>query len=217
MTLRVVVLFLVLAFGGGVELARAQAAEASRVYVSALLTVPWSQGVTTDEFQLYLLPPGGWSVGWSAAVGTQVSPYVGVEFEFARTGIVASTEPSRYFFTYHPERRDNFFVTAVRFRIHPARVVHAEPVIGFDLVKEEAWLSSDYLAYNGGPTFHAPRTKETRPLSPGLSFGVDVCAGSGRAAFVASFRAHRTWWRDEDFGETKRWTLRPSAGLRISF
>jgi hypothetical protein len=221
MSRRVVVAVLALLLCAALPpLASAQTERPGAVYVSALLNVPWSQGLTEDTYQIYVLPPGGWSLGWSVLGGVFVAPRASVEFEFSRTGIVDRTEPSRYGYTYYEERRDNFFTTALRLHTRPQRSLDIEPVVGFDVVKEENWRTEDYLPYTGypGPVTHYPRSKSTVPAVPGFSTGVDLRIGSGHTAFVASFRIHRTFWRQTgDFDETKRWTLRPGAGLRVSF
>jgi hypothetical protein len=200
------------------HVAFAQAEDTGRIYVAALVNVPWSQGVTEDGFQLYRLPPGGWSLGWSVLGGVFVVPRASVEFEFAQTGVLKRTEPSRYGYTYHEERRDNFFTTAVRLHVRPEHAVDIEPVFGFDVVKEETWSASDRVSYTGGPTDHSARYESTLPAAAGFSLGADLRVGSAHAAFVASFRVHRTFWGGSgDFDETKQWTLRPGAGLRVVF
>ena len=188
------------------------------IYLSALVNLPWSQGLTSDEFQIYVLPPGGLTVGWSVLGGVLVAAHASVEFEFARTGILERTEPTRYGFTYHEERRDNFFTTAVRIHTQPHRALEVEPVFGFDVVKEETWSASERVPYVGGPVEESPRYKSTLPAAAGFSFGADLRAGAGRTALVVAFRAHRTFWGGTgDFDDTKQWTIRPGVGLRFVF
>lgn len=211
------VLLLALAFAVLPLTGSAQTEGTGRVYVSALLNVPWSQGLTEDGFQIYELPPGGWSVGWSVLGGVFVSTHASVEFEFEQTGTVQRTEPSRYDLTYHPERRDRFFTTAVRLHVRPLHTVDIEPVLGFDIVKEQQWDQTDRIDYSGSVR-HYPRYSSTLPAVAGFSGGADLRVGSGHAALVASFRVHRTFWAGSgDFDETKLWTLRPGVGLRVSF
>jgi hypothetical protein len=188
------------------------------VYISGLLNIPWSQGVTADGFQVYRLPPGGWSLGWSVLGGVFVAGHASVEFEFVRTGVLERTEPSRYNTTYHPQRQDTFFTTAVRLHARPHRLVDVEPVLGFDIVREEISDAPEYTPYTGGPAQQSSRWYETLPAAAGFSAGADVRFGSGRAAFVASVRIHRSFWGGSgDFDETKVWTVRPGIGMRVLF
>ena len=131
----------------------------------------------------------------------------------------SSVKPQRDYglHVWYEERRDNFFTTAVRLHVRPRAPIDIEPVLGFDVVKEEAWHASDREPYPGGPVSHAPRYKPTLPAVAGFAVGADVRVGRGHVAFVASFRVHRTFWGGGDFDETKPWTLRPGAGLRVSF
>ncbi len=70
----------------------------------------------------------------------------------------------------------------------------------------------------GIPSSHEGPYHNTLPTKAGLSAGLDVRLGAGRAAFVAAFRVHHTSWGEtSDFGHTKQWRLVPAAGLRVTF
>lgn len=189
------------------------------VYVSGLLNVPWSQGLTEDSSQIYVLPPGGFSLGWSAAAGVFVATRASIEFEVSRTGILERTEFGRYDITYYEERRDTFFTASIRLHSRPRALLDIEPVLGFDVVREESWRASDHASYTGGPVTHSPRVRTVLPTVSGFSAGADARLGAGRIAFVASFRLHRTFWgNDSYYAEASReWTLRPGAGVRVTF
>ena len=194
----------------------APAERPGRVYASALLATPRLQGVTEDGFQTYVLPPGGFSFGWSALAGVFVSPRASVEFEVSRTGILKRTEPTRYSLTFVEERRDTFFTTAVRLHARPTRAFDIEPVLGFHVVREETWTTTTRLDFQGRLDT-SPRFKDVRKPVAGFSCGADLRLGSGHAAFIASFRLHRTFWGSADFEETRRWALVPGAGVRVAF
>lgn len=189
------------------------------IYVSGSVTMPWSQGLTADGFQVYTTAPGGFSAGWALGGGVFVIPKASVEFEVSQTGWMERTEPSRYNMTFHEKRRDIFFATAVRLHTRPARAFDIEPVLGFHLVKGEAWRSTDYGSSTGGPTTVGAPWHQDFETVAGFSAGADVCVGGGRVALVGSFRLHRSFRPSTgDYpGGFSNWAFRPGAGVRVTF
>lgn len=187
------------------------------VYVAALAAVPWSQGLTEDGYQQNPLQPGGHSLGWAVLGGVFASPLVSVEFEVSRTGTVSRRQPSRYDITYMYDRRDTFFSSGVRFHTLRRRGVDLEPVVAFHIVREDQWQTTERRSYVTGLLQRDGPYHNTQPARAGFSAGADLRLGGGRAAFVASFRLHRTFRGGFDEWDTKQWTLVPGAGMRVTF
>jgi len=192
------------------------------VYLGGTVGPVWAQGIAEDAPRTYVESPGGWSLGWTAGGGVFLLRRASVEFEVFRTGVMESTQPSRYGMTFHEERRDTFFTAAVRLHVRPDGVLDIEPVAGFDIVKGESWHCTDYTNWVTGETIPcAEPTRDQSEAVAGFSAGTDLRIGGRHAAFVGSFRAHRTF-RGEGGSSwypngTAEWTLRTGAGLRVIF
>ena len=96
-------------------------------YIVGGLIVPYQEGLTGEEITTYNSASGGWTIGMSAGAGVFITPRVGIEGEWARTGEMTSTQPSRYDMTFHDKRRDQFLAVTARFALSSG-TVRVEPV-----------------------------------------------------------------------------------------
>lgn len=185
-------------------------------YVFGGLSLPWQEGATSDEYRTYLAAPGGWSAGFLLGGGVRLTRFLSIEGEWHRTGIMETTEPSRYEITYSAQRRDTTFAFGGRVHLALARGFALEPVGLIELVREESWLAQrhepPYAPPSGSLTDHSPFVDS---WGTGVAGGVDLRAGSARVAFMPGVRLHR-FWRDERAEST--WPGgRSTWGLEISF
>ncbi|MFB3855600.1 MAG: hypothetical protein ACE148_17510 [Vicinamibacterales bacterium] len=193
------------------------------VYLGAAVSAAWAQGVTENGFRIYVASPGGWSPGWSAGGGVFLLRRASVEFEVFRTGFMKSTQPSRYGMIFHEERRDTFFTAAVRLHLRPDGILDFEPVVGFDIVRGEAWHCTDHTNWATGEIIAcgSERWHDAADAVAGFSAGADARIGGRRAALVVTFRTHRTFRGEQGSSwypnGTAGWTLRTGAGVRVVF
>lgn len=200
----------------------AQSAE-SRGYVFAGLSVPFQQGVTTDEYRTYLAAPGGWSVGILVGGGARVTDFFSVEGALHRTGVMEAIEPSRYFITYSAERRDTIIAMGARVHLHISKRVALEPVGSLEFVREESWLAQRRDVMPGSPSDgdlsqHSPFVNS---WGRGLAGGMDVRFGRGHLAALPGVRVHR-FWRGEDAvstwpGGRSNWGMELVMAARVDF
>lgn len=193
-----------------------------RGYIFGGLSVPWEQGATTDEYRTFLASPGGWSAGIFLGGGARVARFLSIEGEWHRTGIMETTEPSRYDIIYSAERRDTMVAAGVRTHVTPWAHVTLEPVGAFEFVREESWLAQrrepPYAPPSGSLSDHSPFVNS---WGTGLAGGVDVRVGSGPVAVMPGFRLHR-FWRDENAESTwpggrSNWGIEVIVGVRADF
>lgn len=163
-------------------------------YVFGGLLVPWQHGVTTGEHRTYLSAPGGWSTGLLLGGGARLTPFLSLEAEWRRTGLMEAIEPSRYSITYSAQRRDTMIGVGARGHAALSREVTVEPSILFELVREQSWLAQRQEVFGAPPrgdlTDHSPFVNS---WGTGFAGGVDVRAGGRYLAFLPGFRMHRFW------------------------
>ena len=209
----------------------AAAQPAGSVYIAGGIVVPYQDGVTGEESQTYNSASGGWTIGWSAAAGIFVTPRIAIEAEWARTGEMTSTQPSRYDMTFHDRRRDQFLSFVARFPLSSG-AVRVEPVGGIVFTFPEASTQVDRQVFTGSSeVVHEPTIVHDLDTHLGFTVGCDVRIGNARVAVVPSFRFSDTGVTSGKYGESSpereigalypggypHWTYRAGAGLRISF
>ena len=116
-----VVLGIALAFVCGYGLLRYLTHDTGAAIAGGIV-VPYQDGVTGEESQTYNSASGGWTIGWSAAAGIFVTSHLAIEGEWARSGEMTSTQPSRYDMTFHDRRRDRFLSFVARFPLSSGAV-----------------------------------------------------------------------------------------------
>jgi hypothetical protein len=100
---------------------------------------------------------------------------------------MTAVEPSRYFLTYHEERRDRFLIVAVRVPLPAGRSFALEPTAGVVLTFPQASSLAEYTGPFPPPT-PSPRVQHQLATGFGPAFGLDARIGGGRVAVVPSFR-----------------------------
>lgn len=191
------------------------------IYVAGAVTVPYQNGVTGTVPETYETAPGGFSLGWSVAGGIFLHRRISLEGEFSRTGIMDAVEPSRYYMTFYPERRDQFITVGCRFHVRPASSFDIEPVAGFDIVVQQGWESTLYASPFRSPERASRWQVDGLPTAVGFSGGLDLRLGGRHFAAVPSIRVHRTYRPSETGsywpGGFPTWTIRFSIGVRYDF
>ena len=207
------------------------AQDAGSVYVSGGVTVPYQDGATGESPQTYSAASGGFTLGFLAGAGVFVAPHVAIEGEWSQTGVMTSTQPSRYNETFNDRRRDRFLSVVARFPIgnHRFRV---EPVAGIVWTFPEASTQRDRVPFVGPPVVeHEPVVEHHLNTHLGFSIGCDARIGDDRIAIVPSFRFSDTGvtsGRYSDDSEERdigsiypggypHWTYRGAVSLRIGF
>jgi hypothetical protein len=192
------------------------------VYLHGGIAFPWRPGATGEQAQTYVAEPGGRTTGWVAGGGAFLYDFLSLEGELSMTGTMKAVEPSRYFMTFVEERRDLYVVANARFHVRLSAVLRLEPVVGFAVVRREAWSRVDRLRYRGPDDWGIEpgmRERESLPPGVGLSFGADLRIGGQRVAILPSFRVFRVTVSDEFAnrypGGASGWTVRPAILLRI--
>jgi hypothetical protein len=162
-------------------------------YLGGGAAVVYQDGVSGDTIEVYVTAPGGTTAGWTLSGGVFALRALSVEAEFSSTGVMRAREVSRYGLTYNEERRDRFFGVNVRLHAPPGWRAHLEPVVGFVVVRHEAWSQTESLIA-GLPPDQAlvigPRESVPLQASVGLAIGLDARIGGRHVAVVPSFRYH---------------------------
>ena len=117
------------------------------------------------------------------------------------------------------ERRDLFIAANARFHLRFSGAIRLEPLVGFAVVRREAWSQVDRYFFWNSTFYPGTREKETLPAGVGFAAGADVRIGGRRFAILPSFRMFRMTVSD-DFanhypGGVSGWTIRPAVMFRI--
>jgi hypothetical protein len=193
-----------------------------RGYVFAGAGVARQEGATDEEPRIYLEAPGGTTGMWFFGGGIFAARWLSIEGELRRTGRLEAVEPSRYFITYLAQRRDTFLSFGGRLHTFPRAALDLEPVVTFDMVREESWLAQSTVLPGLAATgdFDKP-VPFVNGWSRGIGVGADVRIGRGDVAFVPGARFRRVW-RGEDATSTwpggrTEWAVELGAALRVTF
>ena len=211
----------------------AAAQDAGSIYAVGGAGINHQDGATGVSPVTYVTAPCGTTIGWLAGGGVFLTPHLAVDAEVSSTGWMTATEPSRYGFTYHEERRDRFLTLGARFAF-PAGAVSIEPVAGVVFTKSQAWTQADRDLSQVSPV---PGIKVggrfEHPLDTGVGImaGLDVRIGGRHFAAQPSFRVMQTGIDSGEFfdgappreigaiypGGYPGWTLRGGIALRVDF
>lgn len=209
----------------------AAAQDAGTIYVTGGLTVPYQSGAQGESPQTYSAASGGFSIGFLVGAGVFVTPRVAIEGEWSRTGVMTSTQPSRYNETFNDRRVDRFLAFAARFPIGNAPI-RVEPVGGIVITFPEASTQRDRVPFSGPPTVeHEPVVEHELNTHLGFTAGCDASIGNARVAIVPSFRFSDTAVTSGRYtddspereigaiypGGYPHWTYRGAVSVRIVF
>ena len=100
------------------------------VSVEAGVGVARQAGPAGTVSNTYVTAPGGITPGWLAGLGVAAHSRVTIVADWATTGLMTATEPSRYFMTFHERRRDQFLTVGARIRLPVAAGFALEPMAG---------------------------------------------------------------------------------------
>jgi hypothetical protein len=211
----------------------AGAQEAGSIYVVGGAGVNRQDGPSGVSPVTYVTAPGGTTIGWLVGGGVFLTPHLAVDAEVSSTGWMTASEPSRYGYTYHEERRDRFFTLGARFAF-PAGAVSIEPVAGVVFTTSDAWTQADrdlsqvspFPGIEVGGRFEHPLD-----TGVGIMAGLDVRIGGRHFAAQPSFRVMQTAIDTGEFfdgappreigaiypGGYPGWTLRAGIALRGDF
>lgn len=209
----------------------AWAQHAGSVYVAGGVTVPYQSGATGESPQTYSAASGGFTLGFLAGGGVFVSPRVAIEGEWSQTGVMTSTQPSRYNETFNDRRRDRFLSVVARFPIGGDRI-RIEPVGGVAWTFPEASTQRDRVPFVGAPIVeHEPPVEHHLNSHLGFTAGCDARIGGDRVAIVPSFRFSDTGVTSGRYSDDSpereiesiypggypRWTYRGAVAVRVGF
>jgi hypothetical protein len=203
------------------------------LYVFAGAGAAHQPGPSGESPETYVTAPGGTTASWLVGGGVFLTRIVSVEGEWATTGWMTSTQPSRYGMTFHEERRDRFISLLARVSMPRGGSVRIEPVAGLVVTRPEARSQVDYddLAAPVQPREHGPRVEHRLATTAGLTLGCDARIGGRRAALLPYFRfadtgvSHGRYDESSDSREIgaiypggyPTWTIRAGVALRVDF
>lgn len=212
---------------------RAGAQEAGSTYVFGGAGLNHQEGPTGETPSTYVTAPGGTTIGWLAGGGVFLTPHLAIDAEVSSTGWMTATEPSRYGYTYHEERRDRFLTLGARFAF-PAGAVAIEPVAGVVFTKAEAWTQTELDRSQVSPVQGievGPRFEHLLDTGFGIMAGLDVRIGGRHFALQPSFRLMQTAIDSGEYadgappreisaiypGGYPGWTFRGGVAVRVDF
>jgi hypothetical protein len=196
---------------------------AQRGYVFAGAGGGWHDGATDEGvFRTYTEAPGGFAGEWFVGGGAFLGRWLSVEVELRRTGRLGAIEPSRYFITYSLERRDTLLSVGGRFHPFAQARVGLEPVVTFDVIREESWIAEARTPpTDPEPGRFGPHVPFVNSWSRGIGLGVDLRVGGGTWAFVPGVRfRHFNRGSEESStwpGGQAGWAFEGGAAIRGTF